>query len=200
MTKPSNPFLEFNPVAWESTKRVLRAADFSENILRDPLELLLEYYDIILREKKITSKTFLGSKEDLLMAIMDAAFNKCAKRAYAWVSIRTAVRSFGRIPRLCGKAVRLRFHERSCIRYCIEYEEQIPPPEYETELIYRNLPGYYPEDFKQLIIAAWKSLDIKPVTYNIRLQFTPDNTGRTTGVAKWVLAEGNILDEIMMSN
>lgn len=200
MTNHSNPFLEFNPVAWESTKRVLRASDNSERIRYDPLQLLLEYYDIILREKKINSRTFLGSKEDLLNAIMDAAFNKCAKRAYSWVSIRTAIRSFGRIPRLCGKAVRLSFHERCCVPYHLDCEEHMPRLDYESELIYRNLPAYYPEEFKQLIIAAWVTLEISPMTYNIRLQYKPGSAGRLTGDAKWVLVEKSILDEIMMTN
>lgn len=200
MTKPSNPFLEFNPVAWESTKRVLRASDNSESIRYDPLELLLEYYDIILREKKITSKTFLGSKEDLLTAIMEAAFNKCAVRAYAWVSIRTAVRSFGRIPRLCGKAVRLRFHERSCIRLHLEDDLCVPPLDYEHELIYRHLPECYPEEFKQLIIAAWTSLDITPMIYNIRFYYKQGSGGLSSGDAKWIRVDSTILDEIMMTN
>lgn len=106
-----NPFEPFCDEAWEMTIGTLRNTTTTDVLRHDPVSVAVEYLNSTIKVRQITSKSVTGDK-DLFLNCAAAALTLTtgnAKDLRRRFDAHSAVRHFGRIPRLLGQVPEIRY-------------------------------------------------------------------------------------------
>lgn len=156
-----NRFLEFNNKAWLDTQSLMMRVTSSEPYAKDPMEVLLYYYNQILKQKEITSRSYAGDVGDFRVDLIQALAPGASHELQYVISEQLDVCDFGRVPRLLGRPVRVKYRSKTNghvdVRWFNEHD-RLPVVPSSLELIYRLAPTKAPDSFKQLMVAAFQSV------------------------------------------
>lgn len=106
-----NPFEPFCDEAWQMTIETLHNTTTTDVLRHDPVSVAVEYLNNTIKHRKLTSKSVAGDKELFMNFAAEAVTLTTgnAKDLRRRFDAHSALRNFGRIPRLLGHLPEIRY-------------------------------------------------------------------------------------------